>query len=389
MFATEDYELSIDVTDIVIHDGSFLLSPIVNAGTDYSESEDDSNNGMVFSCSDYDTDELENFVTKKKRNITESLQHYKEIVKGMAFKDTAEAKQFCKLYALAKKVEIVMVKSDKKRLRYTCAVDGCPFLLLISGDLTTLGVSVKTLVDHIECGTTYDYSLVDYSTIALYFKDKLQSDPKYKVKEMKADLHRVFELNVSEAKCKRAKKEILESLEGSFVDSYNKLEVYAIELRSCNPRSDILIGLSKEALSNVGTVLPEAYQRYCTRHIKANWCKRWGKGELKKLLWWAAWSSFIEEFEDQLQEIKEVNGEVGQDLIDKYPPKTWCRAYLDTVCKNQVVDNKFTESFNAWILEARYKPIIGMLEDIRVKIMERLAVKEVAVRKWKDDGFSP
>jgi len=115
---------------------------------------------------------------KKKRNITDSLQDYKEIVKGMAFKDIAEAKQFCKLYALAKKVELVVVKSDKKRLRYTCVADGCPFLLLISGDLTTPGVSVKTLVDHIECGTAYDNSLVDYSTIALYFKDKLQSDPK-------------------------------------------------------------------------------------------------------------------------------------------------------------------------------------------------------------------
>ncbi|KAH0730331.1 hypothetical protein KY289_001519 [Solanum tuberosum] len=369
LFATEDCELSVDVTDIIMHDGSFLLSPIVNEGTDCSESEDDSTNGMVFSCSDYDTDELENFVTKKKRNITDSLQDYKEIVKGMAFKDIAEAKQFCKLYALAK-------------------------------------------------------------------KDKLQSDPKYKVKEMKADLHRVFELNVSEAKCKRAKKEVLESLEGSFVDSYNKLEGYATELRSCNTGSDIVIDLSKEALSNgkrkflrmyicfkamklgfksglrpligldgtflkgktkgqvlcavgqdsnnsfyplawavvdketkrtwtwfmqhlqhslelqngegltfisdmqkglleaVRTVLPEAHQRYCTRHIEANWCKRWGKGELKKLLWWAAWSSFTEEFDDQLQEMKEVNREAGQDLIDKYPPKTWCRAYLDTVCKN-------------------------------------------------------
>ena len=125
-----------------------------------------------------------------------------------------------------------MVKSDKNKLRYTCAADGCPFLLLISGDMINPGVSVKTLVDHIECGKSYDNSAVDYSTITLYFKDKLQSDPTYKVKQMKADLHRVFELNISEAECKRDEKEILESLEGSFVDSYNKLEGYATELRS-------------------------------------------------------------------------------------------------------------------------------------------------------------
>ena len=50
-----------------------------------------------------------------------------------------------------------------------------------------------------------------------------------------------------------------------------------------------------------------------------------------------------------------------------------CRAYLDIVCINQVVGNNFTESFNAWILEARYKLIIEILKDFRVKIMERLA----------------
>ncbi|KAK6784092.1 hypothetical protein RDI58_017546 [Solanum bulbocastanum] len=96
----------------------------------------------------------------------------------MAFKDIAEAKQSCKLYVMAKKVELVVVKSDKTILRYKCGAECCPFLLLISENLTTPGVSVKTRVDHIECGTTYDNSLVDYSTIALYFKEKLQSDPK-------------------------------------------------------------------------------------------------------------------------------------------------------------------------------------------------------------------
>ncbi|WMV49217.1 hypothetical protein MTR67_042602 [Solanum verrucosum] len=219
----------------------------------------------------------------------------------MTFKDIAEAKQFCKLYALAKKVELVVVQSDKRRLRYTCDAEGCPFLLFIYGDLTTPGVSVKTLVDHTECGTTYGNSLVDYSTIALYFKEKLQSNPKYK-------------------------------------------------------------GL----LEAVRTVLPEAHKRYCARHIEANWCKRWDKSELKKLLRWVAWSSFTEEFEDQLQEIKEVDEDAGQDLIDKYPPKAWCRAYLDTVCKNQVVDNNFIESFNAWTIEASPKSELLFIEYLKI-----------------------
>lgn len=60
---------------------------------------------------------------------------------------------------------------------------------------------------------------------------------------------------------------------------------------------------------------------------------------------------------------------------------------LFRVCKNQAGDSNFTKSFNAWILEARYKSNIGMLEYIRVNIMERLAPKEVVVWKLKD-GFS-
>ena len=63
------------------------------------------------------------------------MQDYKEIVMGMAFKNITEAKQFCKHYAMAKKVELVVVKRDSKRLRYKCGAEGCPFLLLISGDI--------------------------------------------------------------------------------------------------------------------------------------------------------------------------------------------------------------------------------------------------------------
>ena len=48
------------------------------------------------------------------------------------------------------------------------------------------------------------------------------------------------------------------------------------------------------------------------------------------------------------------------------------RAYFGTQCKNMMVDNNFTESFNAWILDARANPIIKMLEEIRVQVMRLL-----------------
>lgn len=65
---------------------------------------------------------------------------------------------------------------------------------------------------------------------------------------MRADLQDLFQLNTSHGKCKRAKRMILEKLEGSFTDEYNKLEAYANALRDSNPGIDVVINLSKEAL---------------------------------------------------------------------------------------------------------------------------------------------
>lgn len=50
-----------------------------------------------------------------------------------------------------------------------------------------------------------------------------------------------------------------------------------------------------------------------------------------------------------------------------------------------MVKNKFTESFNSWVLKPRCKPILKMLKDIRVKIMNRLKKKEIEGSNWKDD----
>ncbi|XP_019264849.1 PREDICTED: uncharacterized protein LOC109242450 [Nicotiana attenuata] len=285
---------------------------------------------------------------------------------------------------------------------------------------------------------------------------------------------------------------ILEKLEGSFTDQYNKLVAYANELKLSNPGSDVIINLSKDALEegkrrflrmyicfqamksgfksglrpfigldgtflkgkakgqllvavgqdsanhfyplawaivdketkltwkwflgylqtsldlkmgegitfisymqkglidSIQTVLLESHFRFCVRHIEANWCKRWGSGEFKKLLWWAACSTYEEDFKDQIKNMSQVDDdgkEAVKDLL-KYPPKCWSRAFFDSVCKNQVVDNNLTESFNAWILQARNKPIIKMLEDIRIKVMNMITEHEAEVMSWGNE-YSP
>uniref|UniRef100_A0A3Q7EWS2 Uncharacterized protein n=1 Tax=Solanum lycopersicum TaxID=4081 RepID=A0A3Q7EWS2_SOLLC len=47
---------------------------------------------------------------------------------------------------------------------------------------------------------------------------------------------------------KRDKRLVLEKLEGSYIDEFNKLEGYAQELKNSNPGTDVIINISREAL---------------------------------------------------------------------------------------------------------------------------------------------
>uniref|UniRef100_A0A3Q7J9Q9 Transposase MuDR plant domain-containing protein n=1 Tax=Solanum lycopersicum TaxID=4081 RepID=A0A3Q7J9Q9_SOLLC len=313
------------------------------------------------------------------RVVGDKLESFKELQVGMTFKDMKEGRQVMNYYAFANKRALTIIKGDTKRTRYGCDI-GCPFRCLISKDGKTEGFKIKTFINKHTCEETFFNARADAVTLAQYFKNKLQNNPKYKVKDMRGELENDLKLNVCQSKLKRAKRMALEKLDGSFIDDYNKLEAYAQELKQSNPGSDGLIDA-------VVKVLPEAQHRYCVRHIESNWCRKWRSGQMRKLMWWCAWSSYVEEFKDQLNKLGKLSEDGARNLV-KYPPKAWCRAYFDTQCKNMMVDNNFTESFNAWILEARAKPIIKMLEEIRVQVIRLLVNNEKKLKTWVID-FSP
>nr|XP_009779792.1 PREDICTED: uncharacterized protein LOC104228936 [Nicotiana sylvestris] len=457
VYAVDECEESVCVPNIVNHIEAYISQVLV--GTDDSSSEDeDEDEDEDQAGSDglaYDSEELEQFEAQRNVHPRENLNEYKEIYKGISFKDIPEARKSMNLYSLVNQKKLKLLKSDKIRVRYKCVV-GYPFKCLISIEKGNEGCRVKTLNPIHDCNPAFDNSRVEYNTIAYYFKKKLQDNPKYKVKAMRADLKNSFQLNASKSKVKRAKRMIFEKLEGSFTDDYNKLEAYANALRDSNLGSDVVINLSKEVLlqgkrkflrmyiyfhalkmgykeslrpfigvdgtflkgkakgqllvavrqDNMNHFYPLAWA-VVDRETKRSWTwflellhnsldLNMGNGvifmlDMQKGLMEAIKTYFlkqnIEDFKDQLSKLGQLKEATVTDLL-KYPPQSWCRAYFDTVCKNQGVDNNFTESFNSWILEARYKPIIKMLEDIRLKVMNQLRKHEDEVRTWKTK-YSP
>ncbi|CAI9284262.1 unnamed protein product [Lactuca saligna] len=82
-----------------------------------------------------------------------------------------------------------------------------------------------------------------------------------------------------------------------------------------------------------------------------------------------------------MKEIKTLNPDAHQYLMEK-DPKTWSRDFFQTGRCCDAVENGFSESFNAVIVDARKKPIITMLEELRLYMMDIIYNKKLKGQQW-------
>ena len=73
----------------------------------------------------------------------------------------------------------------------------------------------------------------------------------------------------------------------------------------------------------------------------------------------------------KLEAIKLESNEAYQDIMN-IGPKYFNRAYIQTWCKFDMIDNNICETFNSYIMKGNEKPLIDMLEYIRENLMERM-----------------
>lgn len=125
----------------------------------------------------------------------------------------------------------------------------------------------------------------------------------------------------------------------------------------------------------VKVVFPHAEHRYCLRHLYANFSRAGFKGPLlKQLMDNAAYAYKEYDFQQAMAEIKKVNAKAWKWLCD-IDSKHWSRHRFTPNAKTDLVVNNISESYNAWILEAREEPVCTMVEHIRTKLMESNSTK--------------
>ncbi|XP_023633435.1 uncharacterized protein LOC111829036 [Capsella rubella] len=129
-------------------------------------------------------------------------------------------------------------------------------------------------------------------------------------------------------------------------------------------------------------VLPHAEHRQCAKHIMENWKRDSHDQELQRLFWRIARSYTTGQFNDRMEALKKYNPQAFISLQDTNPT-TWSRAFfrIGTCCNDNL--NNLSESFNRTIRQARRKPLLDLLEDIRRQCMVRNAKRYIIAERLK------
>lgn len=126
--------------------------------------------------------------------------------------------------------------------------------------------------------------------------------------------------------------------------------------------------------------LPEAEHRMCARHILGNWKRDNHDLELERLFWKIARSYTKGDYADNLEALRRYSQGAYDSLLKTNPP-TWSRAFfkVGSCCNDNL--NNLSESFNRTIREARKKPLLDLLEDIRRQCMVRTARRSIIANR--------
>ncbi|XP_072090446.1 uncharacterized protein [Arachis hypogaea] len=142
-------------------------------------------------------------------------------------------------------------------------------------------------------------------------------------------------------------------------------------LAGCRP----LIGMVG-LIHAVKEVFPSVHHRFCVWYLWKNFNKQWKDLQLRGLLWDCARCTSQDGFLEIIKKIERVNKDAWE-YLNKWPRDSWSRAFFSNAPKIDNICSNACEVFNSRIKEARAKPIITFLEEVRMYAMRSIARNKV------------
>ena len=129
---------------------------------------------------------------------------------------------------------------------------------------------------------------------------------------------------------------------------------------------------------------PNSLNRFCARHMYANFKCKYPGLKLRNQFWAAVRATQPIVFRQRMEEIKALSREAYNWLLD-VPPFHWSRHAFDERAKNDHVANNIIKSFNSQLGVARQKSILSLLEHIRRKVMKSLRTRSKKGNNWRTE----
>ncbi|XP_072054375.1 uncharacterized protein [Arachis hypogaea] len=143
----------------------------------------------------------------------------------------------------------------------------------------------------------------------------------------------------------------------------------------------IMSDMQKGLIPAVREVMPMAHHRFCVWHLWRNFNKKWKESELRGLLWECARKTTRHGFQQKLERIRNRSEEAWA-YFDKWPKESWTKAFFRHDPKIDNITNNACEVFNSRIKEYRAKPIITLLEEVRMFAMRSIAKNKVKLANY-------
>ncbi|KAF8408008.1 hypothetical protein HHK36_007148 [Tetracentron sinense] len=138
----------------------------------------------------------------------------------------------------------------------------------------------------------------------------------------------------------------------------------------------------KGVVEAINKIVPEATHRVCGRHLYNNFKKKFPGLNLRNHFWVAARAYNSRVFNFAMDKMKRDKKDAYEWLIEK-PLHSWSRHAFDPRVRSDHVTNNMTESFNQWVGDLRGKPILTLVDSLRVKLMGRIHCRYDKACAWE------
>jgi len=190
-----------------------------------------------------------------------------EPVIGMKFCIPDDLNNCLRSYAVAHGYPIKFKRNDSKRL-LVVYVDGCPWRLWATYMQIEDSFQIKSYKSVHKCIRNFKLKLINSKWLANEYHNKFINNPRWKLRDIRADVLEKYSIDVSLSVFHRAKKSALGELEKSLNDHYAKLWNYGTEILRSNPGSTVKITVDKPSPNG-----PVYFQRMyvCLHAVKEGW----------------------------------------------------------------------------------------------------------------------